>query len=43
VSDNIEKDATAIAGQHDLSGFRPAFKLGIRGETGIIQNFSQID
>src|SRR5262249_5195864 len=41
--DNIEKHASAVSSQHDLSAFRFAFEFGLRGETGVIQDFSQMD
>ena len=43
MSDDIEKDAAAVSGQHDVARFRLAAEFSFRGETAVIQNFPQID
>src|SRR6266481_1982561 len=43
VSDNIEKDATAVASQHDISRFGFSVEFARRGEAGLVQNLPQIN
>src|SRR5207247_3741716 len=43
VSDNIEKDASAVAGQHDVSRFGFSVEFGRRGEARVVQNLSHIN
>src|SRR5436190_3101302 len=41
VSAHIKKNSTAVPNQHDVSWF--VFKFGVCGESGIIQDFPQIN
>src|SRR6266545_3200724 len=43
VSDDIKQNTATIPNQHDLSRFRLTIKFSLRNETGIAQDFSQID
>ena len=43
MSGDIEKNAAAVASKHDVSWFRFVREFGLRSETGVIQNFPQID
>ena len=43
MSDDIKKNATAVSCQHDLPGFGVSVEFGLRGETGVPKNFSQIN
>src|SRR5207342_2178446 len=43
VSDNIEKYAAAVAGQHNVSRFGFSVEFARRGEARLVQNFSYIN
>src|SRR6266513_1368182 len=43
VSDDIEKNAAAVAGEHDVPRLWFILKFGLRGETGVSQNSSQVN
>src|SRR4029077_17001254 len=43
VSDDIKKNAPAVPSKHDSSMVRLVGELGLRAETGVAQNFSQVN